>query len=535
MVAAPKSKVADLAESIVKVGDEEKTTRIQFRYVLILLASLGLLCEYMMRVNLNVVIVMIVNQTAVQQTTKISNCFIPFANNTSALPASSELRRENGQETFAWDPVTQGLILSSFYWGYTFTPIVGGCFAERYSAKWLFGLSSLLNALLGFLIPVVTMKLGHIGLITLRVLQGLAEGVALPSIRVQLARWIPKNQRSTAVACTDIGNFLGAAIGLLSAGEIATNSSLGGWPSVFYMTSVVTVVWCIAWLALTTDTPQEHPCIGQWELNHILMDLGATIDADKELTTPWMDILCSVKVWVVHFAVFGNLYLQYTIITELPIYLATVLNFDIRSSGFFSALPYVGAIIGGIVAGPLADKMIRQEMLSRTAARKLFNTLALGSPSLILFVVVRVAGCNSHLSLILFIIAGTFRGMSEAGVGPMSLDMAPDFAGSMFGISVTIGAFSGMLVPEVTSFFIHKDNSTTNWSYSFYVAGIIGMSAALTFLLFASAEAQPWGTVKNELENNGLAGSSGNDAASAVQKDQLVSTPKDVKEPAGAK
>lgn len=40
---------------------------------------------------------------------------------------------------------------------------------------------------------------------------------------------------------------------------------------------------------------------------------------------------------------------------------------------------------------------------------------------------------------------------------------------------------------------IPLQNSTTMWSYNFYLAGFIGLSTGLMFQIFASADVQEWG------------------------------------------
>lgn len=55
-------------------GGEPAGCSVQCRYVLIVLGFLGLANVYGMRVNLNVALVAMVNHTAVQETTKPSDC-----------------------------------------------------------------------------------------------------------------------------------------------------------------------------------------------------------------------------------------------------------------------------------------------------------------------------------------------------------------------------------------------------------------------------------------------------------------------------
>ena len=55
---------------------------------------------------------------------------------------------------FNWDAQMQGLVLSSFSFGYITTQLIGGILAERFGAKWIFGVCILVCSLLEFVIPL---------------------------------------------------------------------------------------------------------------------------------------------------------------------------------------------------------------------------------------------------------------------------------------------------------------------------------------------------------------------------------------------
>lgn len=40
-------------------------------------------------------------------------------------------------QTFNWDQATQGIILSSYYWGYMLTNLPGGILSEKFGAKYV--------------------------------------------------------------------------------------------------------------------------------------------------------------------------------------------------------------------------------------------------------------------------------------------------------------------------------------------------------------------------------------------------------------
>lgn len=80
-------------------------------------------------------------------------------------------------------------------------------------------------------------------------------------------------------------------------------------------------------------------------------------------------------------------------------------------------------------------------------------------PSFVLVILTWVAGCDGGLSLTLFVIAGTLRGLSLAMYMAAPVDIAPDYAGTILGIGVCVGNMTGFLVPWVTGLLTEKDVS----------------------------------------------------------------------------
>ena len=75
---------------------------------------------------------------------------------------------------FDWSTDLQDYILGSFFYGYILTQIPGGWMAEKFGAKWLFGLGVLCTAVLTLVTPVAARF--HVGVfIAVRVLEGLGE------------------------------------------------------------------------------------------------------------------------------------------------------------------------------------------------------------------------------------------------------------------------------------------------------------------------------------------------------------------------
>lgn len=60
------------------------------------------------------------------------------------------------------------------------------------------------------------------------------KGMIFPSMTSMVARWIPKNERSTSAALTTSGNQLAGIFALLISSFFCGSDLLGGWPLIFY-------------------------------------------------------------------------------------------------------------------------------------------------------------------------------------------------------------------------------------------------------------------------------------------------------------
>lgn len=83
---------------------------------------------------------------------------------------------------FDWNSKEQGFILSSFFYGYILTQLLGGYLGAKFGGTLVFGLGIFATSVLTLLTPIAA----HSGLYTLiavRLMQGMCQGVAFPSIQ----------------------------------------------------------------------------------------------------------------------------------------------------------------------------------------------------------------------------------------------------------------------------------------------------------------------------------------------------------------
>ena len=364
--------------------------------------------------------------------------------------------------------------------------------AERIGGKTLFGGGVLVTAVLTLLTPVAARCSVYL-LIALRVLEGIGEGVTIPSMHALLSCWIPPAERSRAVAFASSGAQLGTVIGMLISGVLCDHGFAGGWPSVFYVFGTVGCVWSFAWFVLCYSSPSVHPRISVAEREYIEQSMECCQTSAK-LPTPWIKIATSPPVWACAVAQFANNWGGYTLLTCLPKYLHDILRFDMTQNGILSALPYIVTWLLMIVGGYLADWLSRPHRLHITTVRKLFNTAGLLIPGLFLSTV-GFLDCNRFLIVFAVVIAIGSAGLTVSGFAVNHLDIAPRYAGTLMGLTNTLATVGGILGPQVVGMLTYHESTRSQWQKVFYIATAIYCFGAAVFLIFGSGEIQDWAVV----------------------------------------
>ena len=175
-------------------------------------------------------------------------------NATASNMKFSSLHSGVNQERFDWDEWTQGVLHSSFRYGYGVTQVFGGRIAEVIGFKKVFGSGLLFTAILSVLTPVVVNNLHYGFFIALRSLQGIFEGVTIPALHVMTARWVEPAKRSSFIARSYLGSMIGLMVTFPFCGALSTHY---GWEIAYYITGLITVVWFIAWIFLVFDSPDK--------------------------------------------------------------------------------------------------------------------------------------------------------------------------------------------------------------------------------------------------------------------------------------
>ncbi|XP_037069061.1 putative inorganic phosphate cotransporter [Pollicipes pollicipes] len=459
------------------------------RHTLALFGCLGLFVSYALRVNMSMAIVAMVNGTALALTATYNSTPTgddDFCPGNRSWQLGPELPEDG---PFVWSELTQGVILSAYFAGYTVSQVPGGRLAERVGAVRTLAGGIGATGLLTLLTPVCALYSLH-ALVAVRALQGLASGVVTPAVHCLLARWVPPLERSRISTFVYVGKQLGTAVTILVAGPLASWSWGGGWQAIFYVTGGLSLVWCVLWLLLVHERPADHPRITFRERVYIYTLTRQSAEETQPLDFPWKQALLSrpfQALVVVHFCENWG---DYLIMTELPTYISTALRYPLNTNAMFSALPQLAKVAFAVGVSFVADWMARGR-LSLTANRKLWNSVGLYIPALAL-VGVSFAGCHDALVLSLMVVTVGFNGGVLSGYNINHMDLAPNFAGTLMGLTNCVATLAGVLAPFQAGYVLNQQPSLANWRTVFLTAAGLFAFGNTIFCLFGSTQLQPW-------------------------------------------
>ena len=266
------------------------------------------------------------------------------------------------------DKIHMGLIFSAFAWTYAVALIPAGYLADRYGARFTYGI-----ALIAW--SIATICQGFVGsfiaLFALRLVIGALETPAFPANARAVTAWFPARERGMASSVYVCGQYVGTAIFSGALIWLATNYT---WHSVFYVTGFVGIVFGFIWLHVYRS-PTTCEKVSEEELNYI-RDGGGLVEAGSKESTPkfkWdhvRQLLSYRQVWAICLGKFCNTSIMYFFLTWFPTYLMEERKITNVKVGIFAVLPFIGATVGILVAGFISDLLIRKGY-SLSFARKL--------------------------------------------------------------------------------------------------------------------------------------------------------------------
>ncbi|KAH9616778.1 hypothetical protein KSS87_014933 [Heliosperma pusillum] len=401
---------------------------------------------------------------------------------------------------FGWNSSMAGLVQSSFFWGYALSQLPGGWLAKIFGGRQVLAFGVLTWSVATALLPSMA---GYMpGLVLSRILVGIGEGVSPSAATDLIARSIPLEERSRAVAFVFGGLSVGSVFGLLLAPPIIQNF---GWESVFYLFGLLGVAWFLGFQYIeggqtksaASFLPSEYllpfACVYCLQLCvESISTNKSPFSSMEELsrslkTVPWKAFFRSPAVWAMIYAHFCGSWGHYTCLSWLPTYFSEELDLSLTEAAGVSVLPPLASVVVTNLAAQFADRLISRGV-ETTTVRKICQTIAFISP----------AFCMTLSSVDLGLPPWEIVGLLTSGLALSSFalsglycthqDMSSEYASILLGITNTVGAVPGIIGVALTGYLF---DSTHSWSISLFAPSIFFyLTGTIVWLAFASSKPQ---------------------------------------------
>lgn len=381
--------------------------------------------------------------------------------------ASSQITAE-----FNISPFMLGLLLSSFLWLYLFALIPMGILVDRFGSKsvnaWGIGFWSLATIL-------SAASSGFLSMLISRLMMGLGESTTYPAGGRVLKEWAPGTERGLATSIFHAGSLIGPAIAALGLSVIITAY---GWRAAFILAALIGFVWLAVWL-IWFRQPEEMPgmTVAERELIMDSRDGGFITPQAKRLGL--RKLMRSSTLWAIAFSHGCAVYTTYLFLTWLPGYLQAEKGLSLLKSGVYTAIPYLGAAVLGVIVGVIGDRVMASRNLADGARRNVVACCLLLS-ALVFFV-----PFANDINVIMVLFTLSLTGCTAAVATNISLVndllITKEDAGSAIAFISTGGNLFGIGAPIITGYIIAM---THQYQYGFAIAGLLmALGAAVTLLL----------------------------------------------------
>jgi ACS family D-galactonate transporter-like MFS transporter len=352
-------------------------------------------------------------------------------------------------------PSQLGILLSSFFWTYAFFQIVSGWLVDRFDVNWL--LAS------GFLIwSVATLSTGLVRnfalLLIARLLLGMGESVAYPSVNKIIAKHFYASYRGRANGLVSAGWAGGPALGTLIGGLLVPRV---GWRMFFVVLGVGSALWLLPWL--------------KW------MPKGPGLASSRNLQPAGiLEILQQRSAWGTFVGLFCFNYLWYFLITWLPFYLVRHRNLSLPAMSFIAGAAFFALAVSVLAAGWMADRCMSAGR-SPTRVLKALCGGGLGLAAVSFVLVYLVA--DHRIAMAMLIFSCVALGLCSPNLWTMTQVLSgPQTAGRWTGLENFCGNLAGIVAPIAAGFILER---TGSFFLTFAITSAVALvgAASYTFLV----------------------------------------------------
>lgn len=371
--------------------------------------------------------------------------------------------------------VELGKVFSSMLIGYALFQTVAGRVADRFGARRVITAGVVWWGIFTALTALVPARISGAVFVFMgvRFLLGAGEAVIYPSANQFISRWIPAPERGIANGWIFAGVGAGAGLTPLLITHIMERY---GWRSSFWVCATIGFIAAGVWFFIARDAPADHKGVSEFELKLIQSGLTySTAERNTDAQVGWRRVLQSREVWAVTVSYFCYGYVAWIFFSWFYLYLAKVRGLDLKTSAFYSMLPFLAMLVCCLVGGVVNDRLTKWRgprvgrcVLAACALILAAGFIAFGSQvhSARLASVVLAGGAGS-----LYLSQSSFWSVT-ADIGGISSGFVSGFMNMGNQIGAALTAF---VTPLLASRF--------TWTTSFLVASMLCLIGAASWLM----------------------------------------------------
>jgi ACS family glucarate transporter-like MFS transporter len=392
---------------------------------------------------------------------------IAFLDRVNISVAGTSIAHEYG-----FDFVKLGAVLSAFSWGYALFQAPGGRLADRFGPRRILALGTVWWAVFtaltaaiprGFALSVTT-------LIAVRFLLGVGEAVVYPASNRLVASWIPVRERGLANGLIFAGVGAGAGVAPPLIRYILVHQ---GWRWSFWISAVIGLAGGVVWFLIARDKPEEHSSVTPEEADLIRQGLPS-VETQSSKPVAWRAIFTSKDVAFVTASYFCYGYVAYIFFTWFFIYLNAVRGLNLKTSSYYSMLPFIAMAVCSFAGGQISDKLTAS--VGKRAGRCMVAAVAMFLCTV--FLVLAMYAADARVASVVLAGGAGALYLSQSSFWSVSSEMAGASSGSVSGVMnmgcQIAGALTALLMPVIAKHY--------GWNTPFFVAAGLCCLGALLWL-----------------------------------------------------
>jgi len=409
-------------------------------------------------------------------------------------------------QTFNWDPLFSGVVLSSFWGGYALTQVFGGVISDRLGGERILTLALILWSICTALTPSAA-ELGNFSVIIVRIALGAGEGMALPAIHSMITKYVHPSYRSISASVITAACYLGAISSNLLSPYIIEKF---GWESCFWIFAAApSLLWLPSWALFLQNAKAIHnshfspdsavdalpnqsqsindnadsPLLTNTNENRRECNFSLSFpNSTTQDSIPVLSLLTYPSVWAIILAQYCGSWGSYGLLSWLPTYFSAKYGVPVSSLASFTVLPYILQLLVAVGAGFTADALISPRFSWRPlTVRNLMQLTGMIGPALCLTVCATYPGISVSDASRLISLGSAVGALTVAGVSCNQFDISPNNAGVIFGIGNTASCIAGLIAIPLSGWLYQATDSWDAVFLLFAVHYVIG-AAAWAFL-----------------------------------------------------